>query len=152
MTFAPLAHVTRSGFLESVHHGSAVALDAAGAGVVRGGDPAAVILPPSSLKPVPLLAMLPGRLGLTRPPLDPAAPRRARAGASPSGEPFHLAVVGEILRAGGFTERDLCNTRDLPLDADERLRWQCAGRPAAALAQNCSGKHAAMLATCAVNG
>jgi L-asparaginase II len=145
MTFAPLAHVTRSGFLESVHYGSAVALDAAGAVVVRVGDPAAVVLPRSSLKPVQLLAMLRAGLELT-------GPQLAVAAASHSGEPFHLAVVGEILRAGGFTERDLRNTRDLPLDADERLRWQCAGRPAAPLAQNCSGKHAAMLVTCAVNG
>jgi L-asparaginase II len=30
--------------------------------------------------------------------------------------------------------------------------WQCAGRPADRLAQNCSGKHAAMLVTSAING
>jgi L-asparaginase II len=145
MTFAPIAHVTRSGFLESVHHGVAVALDAAGSVVVRVGDPAAVVLPRSSLKPVQLLAMLRAGLELT-------GPQLALAAASHSGEPFHLAVVGEILRAGGFTEQDLRNTPNLPLDADERLRWQCAGHPAAPLAQNCSGKHAAMLATCALNG
>jgi L-asparaginase II len=145
MTFAPIAHVTRSGFLESVHHGTAVALDAAGSVVVRVGDPAAVILPRSSLKPVQLLAMLRAGLELT-------GPQLALAAASHSGEPFHLAVVEEILRGGGLTVQDLRNTPDLPLYADERLRWQCAGRPAAPLAQNCSGKHAAMLATCALNG
>src|SRR3954469_3855825 len=100
MTFAPIAHVTRSGFLESVHHGAAVALDAAGSVVVRVGDPAAVILPRSSLKPVQPLAML--RAGLERP-----APRLALPGPSHSGEPFHLAVVEETLRAGGLTEQDL---------------------------------------------
>jgi L-asparaginase II len=145
MTFAPLAHVTRSGFLEGVHYGAAVALDPAGAVVVAVGDPAATALPRSSLKPLQLLAML--RAGLD---LDP--PLLALAAASHSGEPFHLAGVEQILHAGGLTAADLRNTPDLPLDARERLSWQCAGRPADRAAQNCSGKHAAMLVTCTVNG
>jgi L-asparaginase II len=145
MTFAPLAHVTRSGFLESVHYGSAVALDAAGSPVVRVGDPDAVFLPRSAVKPVQLLAMLRAGLELT-------GPQLALAAASHSGEPFHREGVAGILRAGDLAEDDLRNTPDLPLDPDERLRWQCAGRAAVPLAQNCSGKHAAMLVACAVNG
>jgi L-asparaginase II len=60
--------------------------------------------------------------------------------------------VAGMLAGGGFTADDLDNTPDLPLDAAERLSWQCAGRAAEPLAQNCSGKHAAMLLTCAANG
>jgi L-asparaginase II len=142
---APIAHVTRSGLLESVHFGTAVAVDPAGAVVARAGDPSAPVLPRSSLKPLQLLAML--RAGLELP-----GPQLALAMASHSGEDFHRAGVEDILRAGGLTEADLRNTPDLPLEATERLRWQCAGRPASRLAQNCSGKHAAMVVTCAVNG
>ncbi|HSO64270.1 MAG TPA: asparaginase, partial [Ornithinibacter sp.] len=50
------------------------------------------------------------------------------------------------------TEADLQNTPDLPYDPDERDIWVAAHRTARSLAQNCSGKHAAMLATCRVNG
>src|SRR5690242_9094512 len=145
MTFAPLAHVTRSGFPESVHYGTAVALDAAGGVVARVGDPTAVILPRSALKPIQLLAMLCAGLELT-------GPQRALAAASHSGEPFHLEGVESILRSGGLGPADLDNTPDLPLDPAERLRWQRAGRAPVPLAQNCSGKHAAMLVTCVVNG
>jgi L-asparaginase II len=145
MTFAPLAHLTRSGFLESVHFGTAVALDPAGAVVAQVGDPAAIVLPRSSLKPLQLLAML--RAGL-----ELAPPLLALATASHSGEPFHLDGVEQILRTGGLTTADLRNTPDLPLDAAERLSWQSSGRPATRPAQNCSGKHAAMVVTCAVNG
>ncbi len=145
MPAAPLAHVTRSGFLEGVHHGSAVALDPSGAAVVAAGDPGVPMLPRSSVKPLQLLAML--RAGLELP-----GPLLALAMASHSGEPFHRAGVEQILRVGGFGPADLRNTPDLPLDAGERVRWQCAGRVADRLAQNCSGKHAAMLLTCAVNG
>ncbi len=57
-----------------------------------------------------------------------------------------------ILAGAGLQEEDLQNTPDLPYDEDERRAWIAEGRPASALAQNCSGKHAAMLATCVVNG
>ena len=57
-----------------------------------------------------------------------------------------------MLAAAGLTEADLQNTPDLPYDADERDVWIAAGRTARPLAQNCSGKHAAMLATCRLNG
>ena len=57
-----------------------------------------------------------------------------------------------MLAAAGLTEADLQNTPDLPYDADERDIWIAAGRTARPLAQNCSGKHAAMLATCRLNG
>ena len=57
-----------------------------------------------------------------------------------------------MLAAAGLTEADLQNTPDLPYDADERDVWIADGRTARPLTQNCSGKHAAMLATCRLNG
>ena len=59
-----------------------------------------------------------------------------------------------ILAGAGLQEADLQNTPDLPYDDDERRAWIAQGRPASALAQNFlfAGKHAAMLATCVVNG
>jgi L-asparaginase II len=151
MPLAPLARVVRSGFTEGLHFGSAVALDPAGRVVVSIGEPEAPMLPRSALKPLQLVAMLGAGLRVGEEPGDDGR-LLALAEASHSGEPFHLDGVRAMLAAAGLTEADLGNTPDLPLDPATRQDWLCAARPAAALAQNCSGKHAAMLATCVANG
>ncbi len=140
-----VAHVIRSGFVESVHHGSVVALDADGSTLLAIGDVAGPIFPRSSSKPIQALAML--RAGL-----DLDGELLAMAAASHSGEQFHLNNVLRILEGAGLTEQDLQNTPDLPYDETERAAWIAAGRKATSLAQNCSGKHAAMLATCVAAG
>ncbi len=144
MTHAVLARVIRSGFVEGVHHGSAVALDADSTVVAELGDPGAAIFPRSSNKPLQAVAFL--RAGA---PLE--GPFLALAASSHSGERFHLDGVRQILASAGLDESALANTPDLPLDDDERLQWARLGRPPSALAQNCSGKHAAMLAACVEN-
>ena len=140
-----VAHVIRSGFVESVHHGSVVALDADGTTLLAVGDVAGPIFPRSSSKPIQALAML--RAGL-----DLDGELLAMAAASHSGERFHLDNVLRILAGAGLTEQDLQNTPDLPYDETERTEWIAAGRKATSLAQNCSGKHSAMLATCVAAG
>jgi L-asparaginase II len=142
----PLAYLTRSGLIESVHHGSAIVLDADGTELISLGKPGTPMLPRSALKPLQLLAMLRSGLSLAD------AELVALASASHSGEPFHQAGVDRILAGAGLGEEVLQNTPDLPLGEAERVLWQRLRRPATAKAQNCSGKHAAMLATCVVNG
>ncbi|NMH90172.1 asparaginase [Pseudonocardia bannensis] len=137
----PIARVVRGGVVESVHLGHLAGLDASGTVTVRRGDPATVIFPRSSLKPVQAVAML--RAGL-----DLDGELLALACASHSGEDAHLAGVARLLAGAGLAERDLQNTPGRPLDEAAAVSWRAAGRPAASLAQNCSGKHAAMLATC----
>jgi L-asparaginase II len=141
----PLARVVRSGVVESVHHGHLVGLAADGTQAVAAGDPDVTFFPRSSLKPVQAVAML--RAGL-----DLSGELLALAAASHSGEPDHLDGVRRILDGAGLTDADLQNTPDLPLHADAAAAWRAAGRLAAPLAQNCSGKHAAMLATCRAAG
>jgi L-asparaginase II len=140
-----LAHVVRSGFVESVHHGSVVAVDGDGTVLLSVGDVTGPTFPRSSNKPLQALAMV--RAGL-----DLDGELLALASASHSGEPFHLDGVRRILDGAGLKEDDLQNTPDLPYDEAERRSWIADGRPASPLAQNCSGKHAAMLATCVANG
>ena len=84
--------------------------------------------------------------------LDMDGPLLALAAASHSGEPWHLRGVEQILTGAGLTAADLRNTPDFPLDEGSAARWRAAGRPPERQAQNCSGKHAAMLATCTVAG
>jgi L-asparaginase II len=135
----------RSGFVESVHHGSVVAVDGAGTVLLSVGDVTGPTFPRSSNKPLQALAMV--RAGL-----DLDGELLALASASHSGEPFHLDGVRRILDGAGLKEDDLQNTPDLPYDEAERRSWIAEDRPASSLAQNCSGKHAAMLATCVANG
>ena len=76
----------------------------------------------------------------------------ALAAASHSGEPGHVDGARRILGLAGLAEPDLRNTPTWPDDADAAFAWRAAGRGPAALTQNCSGKHAAMLATCVAAG
>jgi L-asparaginase II len=145
----PLAHVVRSGFVESVHHGALVVLDEAGRTQLAAGDVTGPIFPRSSNKLLQAVAML--RAGLDPETAVPAE-LLALAHASHSGESFHLAGVRRILLTAGLTDADLQNAADLPLDEQERASWLGTGHGPTALAQNCSGKHAAMLATCVTRG
>ncbi len=141
----PVAEVVRSGFVESVHHGSVVVLGSDGSVQLAVGDVGSPIFPRSSNKPVQAAAMV--RAGL---PLD--GELLALGSASHSGEAFHLDGVRRILASAGLDLEALQNTPDLPLDEAARNAWLAAGHPKSSLAQNCSGKHAAMLATCVAAG
>ncbi len=144
MTHVVLAHVVRSGFVEGVHHGTAVALGAGGSTVLAAGDPAAPVFARSSMKPLQAAAMLHAGLDLDGHLL-------ALATASHSGERYHQDGVLRILAGAGLGPEALGNVADLPLDETDRVAWRAAGRAPEPLAMNCSGKHAAMLATCRVN-
>ncbi|MFE1327548.1 asparaginase [Streptomyces sp. NPDC058735] len=142
---APVAHLVRGGIVEGTHYGSVVVLDAGGEVRLRIGDTEAAFYPRSALKPVQAVAMV--RAGL---PLD--GELLSLTAASHSGEERHLAGARRILERAGLTEAHLRNVPDLPYDPVVRDTWVREGRPPSRLAQNCSGKHAAMLYTCALNG
>jgi L-asparaginase II len=140
-----LARVDRGGVVEAVHAGHAVALDADGALRVRVGDPDGSFLPRSSLKPLQAVAML--RAGLE---LD--GPGLALACASHEGEPAHVEGVLAILDKAGLTPAHLQTPATLPNEPDAAFAWRQAGRGPEPIAHMCSGKHAAMLATCVAAG
>ena len=142
---APLVELTRSGVREGVHAGHAVIVGADGTIVRAWGDPGALILPRSANKPFQARAMV--ELGLDLP-----EHLLALAAASHGGEDFHCAGTRMILAGAGLDETALQCPPDLPLDAAERDMWVCAGRAPSRVAWNCSGKHAAMLATCVLQG
>ena len=139
-----VAEVWRGDFLESVHHGTVVATDVSGTPVLSLGRPDDVAFPRSSNKPLQALAML--RSGLD---LDGAL--LALACASHSGEDFHVAGALEILAGAGLSEDALQCTPDLPIGEEARAQHLARGLSPAPKYMNCSGKHAAMLATCVAN-
>jgi L-asparaginase II len=140
-----VAELVRSGFVEGHHYGSVVALDQAGAVEWSVGSTERPILPRSSNKPLQAVGMV--RLGLDLPP-----ELLALASASHSGEPFHLDGVRRILASAGLSEAALQTPPDYPLEDAEWHAVVAAGGERTPLQMNCSGKHAAMLATCVVNG
>ena len=146
MVTAPVvAEIVRSGFVEGHHYGSIVALSGSGEVEWSVGDADQPILPRSCNKPIQALAMV--RLGLRLPP-----ELLALACASHSGEDFHVEGVRRILGLAGLDESDLQTPAGYPLDDDAREALLRAGGGPASIHMNCSGKHAAMLATCRVNG
>jgi L-asparaginase II len=141
----PVAVTTRSGVVESVHFGAVVALAADGSSVWSVGDPTLAIYPRSALKPLQAQAM--SESGLVAKPDELAV-----ATGSHSGEARHIDAVLRLLGSAGLGEDALRNTPALPLGtaaAEDVLRAGGGPRP---LLQNCSGKHAAMLATAVANG
>ncbi|MET7616919.1 asparaginase [Streptomyces sp. NPDC005408] len=140
-----LAEVVRSGFVEGRHRGSLVVLAADGSVELALGDPAAPVFPRSSNKPMQAAAVL--RAGL-----DLSGERLALAAASHSGEGFHLDLVRKMLAEHGLSADELRTPPGLPLDPAEAETYLAAGQVRQRVTMNCSGKHTAMLAACALNG
>jgi L-asparaginase II len=141
----PLAFQTRDGLVESVHYGSLIATAPGGRTLLSAGEPEASFYPRSSLKPLQSVAMV--RAGLDLP-----ADLLALTAASHSGAARHLDGALRILELHGLTPAALENSSDLPYGVREREEYLRDGRLPTQLAQNCSGKHAAMAATCVING
>ena len=143
MKDAVLAEYVRSGIVESQHRGFLVALDADGSVKLELGDSAHLIFPRSTVNSFQAAAMVRNGLELE--------PRLLALGASShSGSPEHIAAVREILATVNLDESALQCMLDKPLGDAERRAY--GDQAPTRIAMNCSGKHAAMLATCVKNG
>ncbi|GIJ28658.1 asparaginase [Micromonospora qiuiae] len=142
----PLAEVVRSGFVEGVHRGSVVVLDAAGTVLAGVGDVVSPIFPRSSNKPMQAVGMLDAGLPLTEP------ADLALVAASHAGEEFHLARVAGLLADAGLDEAALHCPPELPVGEQARAAVLRAGGGPTRIQMNCSGKHAGMLLTCRAAG
>ena len=140
-----LVEVTRSGMVESRHRGSVVALAGDGSVALALGDVDSPVYGRSANKPLQAAAMV--ELGLDVPP-----ELLALVCASHNGEPAHIEGVRRILAGAGLDESTLRNTPSLPLYEPAAADVLRAGGGKERILQNCSGKHAGMLATCVVNG
>jgi L-asparaginase II len=140
----PLAEIVRSGFVEGHHRGSLVVLARDGSVERALGDVDGIMLPRSCNKPLQAAAMLGHGL-------DAVGELLALSASSHAGEPFHLEGVRKILAGAGLGEEALRCPADWPLDDDAKLDLARVGGLPARVTMNCSGKHAAMLATCVHN-
>jgi L-asparaginase II len=142
---AVLAEVVRSGFVESVHYGSAVGLDPSGAVAVALGRVDAPVLPRSSAKPFQALACLTAGAALSGPSL-------AIAAGSHTGEDFHVRLVAGLLAEYGLDFGALGCPASWPEDQATMHRLIKRDETVSRERMNCSGKHAAMLAAAVANG
>lgn len=140
-----LCEVVRSGFVESRHRGSLVLLDADGGVELAAGDVDRPVFPRSSMKPLQAVSMLRNGLDLPEKLL-------ALACASHSGESVHVDLCRAILARAGLGEAALDCPPSLPYGEAAAAAVLRAGGGPTRSRHNCSGKHAAMVATCAANG
>lgn len=140
-----LVDVARGAMVESRHRGRFVVVDADGRILASGGDVDAPVFPRSAIKFLQALPLVESgaadAFGLS-----PA--ELAISCASHGGETRHVATVAAWLARMGLGEGDLECGAHMPSSAAAAEALLRAGDKPGALHNNCSGKHAGMLATC----
>lgn len=140
-----LAFVERSGLIESRHLGAVVVTAEDGEPARTLGDATALVYPRSTLKLFQALAVAASGVELD-------GERLVLATASHGGTADHVRIVRSLLADAGLDESALQCPADLPLDRGARDDVVLAGGSASPVYMNCSGKHAAFLFACVVNG
>lgn len=145
----PGVRVWRGGRIESLHVVHAVVADREGHLRSVHGDPGRRAWIRSSAKPIQVLPLveegLVERFGFTGPEL-------AVMVASHGAQPFHLEAVRSILRRADLDPELLRCGPHPPLDEGAAAELRRSGREPEPIHNNCSGKHAGMLAVCRAMG
>ena len=136
-----LARVTRSGVTESVHDGAVAVVDAAGELLARHGDIDRPFFARSTIKPFQGTVAL--ECGAELPPEWLAV-----ACASHTGAPVHIAIIREMLRSAGLSERHLATPPGWPVGSHRDRLLRASHRSPESVFHNCSGKHAGFLRAC----
>ena len=139
--------VTRGPAVESQHRVHAAVVDASGALVGSARDPGIVTAWRSCAKPFQVMPLIESG-GFDE--LGWGDDELAVACASHGGEPEHLAIASAMLARVGLEEGDLACGPHEPLSPRGLRLLRDAGTRPTRLHNNCSGKHAAMLARAAV--
>jgi L-asparaginase II len=139
-----LIEVTRGALVESVHHGALAVADAEGRPLLALGDCERPIYPRSAIK---IMQAVPLLTTGTADALGFGDAELALACASHSGEQRHVEVAGGMLaRAGLDLDALECGAHPPLGERAVRALMERGERPSQ-LHNNCSGKHAGMLAT-----
>jgi len=140
-----VATVARGGIPESVHRIHIAVVDAAGRVLEAAGEPGRVAFLRSSAKPLQALPLVESgaadAFGL-------GSGELAIACASHMGMEMHTEAAASLLRRAGLAPSDLACGIHAPEDGAAAAALLRAGQVPARLHNNCSGKHAGMLAVC----
>ena len=143
-----LASVWRGDVREAVIRGHVAVVDGDGRLVASAGDPSAVTTLRSCVKPLQALPFVRGAMDA----VGAGAAELAVACASHSGEAEHVTAARALLARAGVSEAALECGPQLPFDDTAARRLLAEGEAPRPIHNNCSGKHAAMLVTCAAAG
>jgi len=139
-----LVELTRARKVECVHSGAVSVCDANGRTVAALGDVTRAVFPRSAIK---LIQALPLVQSGAAEHYGFGVEELALAAASHSGSADHVRVAEAMLEASGRSERDLACGAHLPLSENEAHDLLRRGQAPHRCHNNCSGKHAGMLAT-----
>ena len=145
----PIVEVTRGDIVESIHHVAACASTARGDVLFSFGDVETPVYLRSSAKPFIAAAAIAAGV---RDAFGLDMHEIAVMAASHSGEPFHVDAVRSILRKIGLDESALQCGAHLPYNEAAAHAMLRAGEAPERVHNNCSGKHAGILALCKVIG
>jgi L-asparaginase II len=144
-----IVEVTRGKIVESRHRVAACAVDASGKLLYRAGNVDAPTYLRSAAKPFIAAAVMEAGAG-ERFGFEPH--EIAVMAGSHFGEAFHVDAVCSILRKIGMNESALQCGVHWPYDEATSNAMRCAGEAPTVLQNNCSGKHAGILALCKTIG
>lgn len=137
-------NVVRGDMVESRHRASYAVVDADGAFLASAGDVQTPVYARSAIKPIQALPIVETGAAAA---LRIADAELALACASHGGEPMHVEAVRGLLARLGLGDGDLECGAHLPYHAPSAHALIRAGQEPASVHNNCSGKHAGMLAT-----
>lgn len=138
-----LAEMTRGNWIENRHRGAICVCDGLGTIIASAGEVGHEVFPRSAIKSMQALALF--RSGAVEK-FDLDAQAIALACASHTGEPMHAEGVEKVLRQIGCTADDLECGIHPPTDKKTRNAMRASGDQPGPQHNNCSGKHAGMLA------
>jgi len=148
-TRAPLVVVKRGNIIESIHLGHVVAIDSSNKTVATFGNPGFHTYVRSAIKPLQAIAVLESgaadRYSLNEQELVAIC-------SSHNGEEMHSSLVRSILAKLGISEDYLRCGSHAPLHKGTLEEMSSRGEIPSTLHNNCSGKHAGMIASAMVLG
>jgi L-asparaginase II len=142
---ACIVEVLRGEVVESVHRVHVAVAHAERGLIASAGNPAHHSFVRSSIKMFQALPFVEAG-GVDR--FQLTGPELALCTASHGGEPFHVDAARSILAKAKVTEAALACGPHLPMHEPTADAMQCAGEKPGRIHNNCSGKHAGMLAHC----
>jgi L-asparaginase II len=146
MTDNPIiAEVTRAGTVESQHRGAFVVMDRDQRIVLSAGDIKRPIFPRSAIKAFQALPLIESGAAKA---FELTEAEIALACSSHNGEDVHVTTALSTLRKCGCSEQHLECGAHWPSERKSANALVLAGKKPSALHNNCSGKHAGMIAAC----
>ncbi|PYI54388.1 asparaginase [Paenibacillus flagellatus] len=143
MSNEPRIRIERGPLTESSHRVHIAVVDGGGRMIAHAGDPYRVTFARSAAKPIQAVPVIEAgareRFGLT-------GEQIALLCASHNGEPEHVAAAADILSRIGLSDEALRCGPHYPYHEPSADRMKRAGERPTRLHNNCSGKHAGMLA------